>query len=193
MISARLFHRRVFARLGLFDTRYEVEADLDFMVRLALSEIESAYTDRVVMEYRSHRGSLTFGRYPDANIYSRERLAILSDHLRKRALVGRDRRTLRRLHSWQCCTAIAMLPRPRSVRDGARFLVRGLAHDPLFAVRVLQFAFSPRRRGNIRRRCAHLLPQAFARGRGEHPAAGPSNIVTFGSRLRTDPTRSHAT
>ena len=31
MINARLFHRRVFARLGLFDTRYEVEADLDFM------------------------------------------------------------------------------------------------------------------------------------------------------------------
>ena len=77
------------------------------------------------MEYRSHRGSLTFGRYSDANIYSRERLAILSDHLGKRALVGRDRRTLRRLHSWQCCTAIAMLPRPRSVRDGARFLVTG--------------------------------------------------------------------
>ena len=119
--------------------------------RLALSEIESAYTDRVVMEYRSHRGSLTFGRYSDANIYSRERLAILSDHLRKRALVGRNRRTLRRLHSWQCCTAIAILPpRPRSVRrDGARFLVRGLAHDPLFAVRALQFAFSPRRRGTF--------------------------------------------
>ncbi len=149
MLNARFFHARVFERYGLFDTRFRVEGDLDFLVRLALAHVKSGYMDREVVWYRSHEGSMTLsGLGPGTELYTSERLEILRTYLDVGDLGRSDLRHLRRLHTWQCCTAIAMLARPMSLRAAAGFVLRGLSRDIWFIPRLVEFACSPRRRAN---------------------------------------------
>ena len=60
IINARFFRRRVYKRFGLYDTRYRIAADREFLLRVALGNIEWASVDKVVYWYRQHPGSLTF-------------------------------------------------------------------------------------------------------------------------------------
>lgn len=149
MLNARFFHARVFERYGPFDTRYRVEADLDFLVRLALARVKTAYIDHDVVWYRSHEGSITLSALDRvADVYTKERLEILHHHLGRPNLGRREMATLRRLHTWQCCTSMSRLPRPISLRAASGFWGRGLVRDPWFVPRLIRFAASPRRRAN---------------------------------------------
>lgn len=68
MINAWFFRREVFRRFGLFDLRYQLAADRDFMIRLALERIPYTTVMRNFMNYRQHPDSLTFeGSYRTAS------------------------------------------------------------------------------------------------------------------------------
>lgn len=47
--------------IGLFESEFEVAGDIEFLLRLASSELNCAKIDRVVYRYRGHEASLTFG------------------------------------------------------------------------------------------------------------------------------------
>lgn len=60
MINAWFFRREIFNRYGLFDLRYKLAADRDFMIRLALARVPYATVMHNFMNYRQHPDSLTF-------------------------------------------------------------------------------------------------------------------------------------
>ena len=60
IINARFFRRSVHDRVGLYETKYKIAADREFLLRVALGNIKWASVNRVVYLYRQHSGSLTF-------------------------------------------------------------------------------------------------------------------------------------
>lgn len=58
-INARFFRRKVFEQVGLFDLRYPIAADRDFLIRAALRSLPDAPITRLLYRYRWHAGSLT--------------------------------------------------------------------------------------------------------------------------------------
>ncbi len=59
IINARFFRKRVYAQVGLYDTRYRIAADRDFLLRVALAGVKSAHLGSLVYHYRQHPGSLS--------------------------------------------------------------------------------------------------------------------------------------
>lgn len=59
-LNARFFRPKIFEKIGYFKTDYPVASDIDFLLRLAASDIKAILTDRVLYEYRAHEDSLTF-------------------------------------------------------------------------------------------------------------------------------------
>ena len=58
-INARFFRRKVFEQVGLFELRYPIAADRDFLIRAALRGLPDAPVTRLLYRYRWHPGSLT--------------------------------------------------------------------------------------------------------------------------------------
>ncbi len=60
--NAWFFNRRVFDRIGHFDSTYRITGDREFLIRFVLSDLTYTLFDRVVYWYRMHDDSLTFSR-----------------------------------------------------------------------------------------------------------------------------------
>jgi glycosyltransferase involved in cell wall biosynthesis len=59
IFNAWFFRRRLFDRLGDFNIRYRYAADRDWLIRLALEQVQYTSLANIVYCYRSHPGSLT--------------------------------------------------------------------------------------------------------------------------------------
>jgi glycosyltransferase involved in cell wall biosynthesis len=60
LTNARFYRRRIFEEFGLYDVRYKVVADREFLLRLTGAGVETGVIDHMVIQYRHHPGSLTF-------------------------------------------------------------------------------------------------------------------------------------
>ncbi|MCS6289245.1 MAG: glycosyltransferase [Nitrospira sp.] len=60
--NARFFRRKVHERIGLYNTRFRIAADREFLIRAALAGTESVGMQTVLYHYRVHPQSLTFHR-----------------------------------------------------------------------------------------------------------------------------------
>lgn len=60
ILNARFFRKDIFEKVGLFDWRYRIASDRDFLIRMALARVTSEYLPKCVYRYRYHQGSLTF-------------------------------------------------------------------------------------------------------------------------------------
>lgn len=59
LINARFFRRRVYDRIGLYDSSYAISGDRDFLIRAVLAKPKQVGIDTAVYDYLSHDGSLT--------------------------------------------------------------------------------------------------------------------------------------
>ncbi|MBV8586661.1 MAG: glycosyltransferase [Verrucomicrobia bacterium] len=59
IINARIFRRRVFDRVGLFDRDCEIAPDRDWLIRAARAKIPDAPVSRITYRYRWDGGALT--------------------------------------------------------------------------------------------------------------------------------------
>lgn len=79
-MTAVLFHRRVFDRIGLLETRFEsYYEDVDFGVRCALAGLEGIYEPAAVAV---HIGKATFGKHAPRVMYlsARNQVLLLAKH-----------------------------------------------------------------------------------------------------------------
>ncbi len=79
-MTAALFHRRVFARVGLLETRFEsYYEDVDFGIRCALAGLEGIYEPGAVA---AHMGKTTFGKHGARVMYltARNQVLLLAKH-----------------------------------------------------------------------------------------------------------------
>ncbi len=85
-MTAALFHRQVFERVGLLETRFEsYYEDVDFGVRCALAGLEGIYEPAAVAV---HIGKATFGKHGSRIIYlsARNQVLLLAKHYRPQTL-----------------------------------------------------------------------------------------------------------
>jgi len=86
-MTAALFHKRVFAQIGLLDIRFEAYyEDVDFGVRCALAGIEGVYEPSAVA---AHQSKSTLGKNSARTLYltARNQVFLLAKHYPKRTLV----------------------------------------------------------------------------------------------------------
>ena len=104
--NARFFHRRVYERVGYNDLRYPIASDRNFLLRVALSQPRAVLLDRIIYQYRTHSGSLTFNHDEAATANARaEYLAIAEDFLAKPELPDEARTCCGRWHERESAQA----------------------------------------------------------------------------------------
>jgi glycosyltransferase involved in cell wall biosynthesis len=148
MIEGRFLNARVYERIGRYDARYRLGADLDFVIRLALAEVSTEYLDEVVYLYRRHPGSLTNDpsvgaiRATTAPLYA-ERLALMERFLKDPSITPQAKRIIRRWHSIQSCRATSVALLEGRYVDALGVSARGWGYDAMFPL-VFMRHFAPR-------------------------------------------------
>ena len=91
--------RRVFEKLGGFNLKYPLSADLDFCFRAALHPLNIRPVDREIYYYFFHPDSLTFS-YAPQKVYRGivDTMIMCEDLLDGRLAVGVNRKYLKKLH-----------------------------------------------------------------------------------------------
>jgi len=151
-INAHLFRRCLFEEIGLFDTRFALAADREWLLRCVLAGVPQAAVDGPLYGYRVHEGSRTLSpAKPNALAIGREHMAIATEHLRRAP--PEHSVPLRRFFRHAGVTAAAA-----AARSGDVFALLGVCasqvrHDPLWPARVpLIVGEKLRRRRRDRRR-----------------------------------------
>ena len=67
-LNGCFFNRRIFDRIGLFNTKYCLVSDHDFLIRLSIYQPICTSIGRVTYHYRQHKGSLTWGKERKKNL-----------------------------------------------------------------------------------------------------------------------------
>lgn len=82
-LNGCFFSRRIFKRIGLFNTKYYLIADHDFLIRLSIYQPVCRSIGRVVYHYRKHKGSLTWGKPRKQNLITgyQEKVVIAIEYL----------------------------------------------------------------------------------------------------------------
>lgn len=130
ILNARFFRGQAYADLGLFDTRFEIAADREFLLRAALAQLREGFVGSTVYAYRVHPGSLTFSGLKEVALQTRnDHLSIAELHLRARRLPHAARIALRKWHSDEIETAIRQEYSEGSLLKTALYILRGCWYD----------------------------------------------------------------
>ncbi len=128
LTNARFYRRGVFDRVGLFDDRYRLMADRDFLIRCAIAGVRGAPVSRTVYQYREHEGSLTFDPMKkNALLGYHEKIAIASDHLDRFTLDPALRRRYRRWRRYERANAVLAAFQSGRNGDALRLAMAGSA------------------------------------------------------------------
>jgi glycosyltransferase involved in cell wall biosynthesis len=135
-INAWFFRAAVFAALGRFDASYTVAGDREFMLRLALSGMRYAETQKLFYRYRLHSGSMTFaasGEMGEKILREHRRMSDL--YLRKPGLPNRARELIKRARTRDTLTGAIYWARQGDLHKLMSHAMAGLRHDPVWPAR----------------------------------------------------------
>lgn len=125
IVNARFFRRRVYEQLGVYDTRYEIAADREFLLRVALGGARSENLGCFVYEYRQHPGSLTINpQRPQRWKIVDEHLTIAERYLQIAGLSFEERRLLWRWHTREAIVGIKLALRSAKYQEALRYGAR---------------------------------------------------------------------
>jgi glycosyltransferase involved in cell wall biosynthesis len=148
--NAWFFRREVFARVGVFDARFRIAGDREFMMRFALAQPAHVATARVLYHYRQHPGSLTIGGAGTRDRILAEHLAIAGDYLTRAGVPDAARALFRQWSSHETLDGAARSLSRRRWTEALRFARAGMRFDaawPLQFVRRLTAALVRRASG----------------------------------------------
>lgn len=139
-INARFIARRLYGRIGLYDTSYSRAADREFLLRAVLAGVANVQISDAVYWYRSHEGSLTIGgnrrRYLSVG---REHMDIARRYLADPRLLGADRVGMRRWHSEGATLEVANALIAGHLGEAVATVRGALKVDALALPRMLRF------------------------------------------------------
>jgi len=122
IINARFFRRHVFTRVGFFDTRYELAADREFLLRAAFVGTRSESISRLIYEYRKHDNSMSLSGAigQRLKIYS-EHMTIAEHYLRVQGVPVKVRRLLKFWHTREALAGLVLACRHASYRHAVAY------------------------------------------------------------------------
>lgn len=133
VINARFFHREVYERVGLYDTRYPVASDRDFLLRVFMADVPEVTVPRALYHYRAHPGSLTMQvRIPNVLPCLREYLRMSERYFADPAVPAEVRRACRRWHGKEAMDGAIEAVRALQPGEALRFAWEGWRRAPLF-------------------------------------------------------------
>lgn len=108
--NACFYHRKVFDKVGKFNSSYRIAGDRDFFIRLALENIKAVHLNKVTYYYRMHGDSLTFNSRKYASrtdmrptsplmLHLKENIAICETYLNRENIPDDVLVYCRKLHS----------------------------------------------------------------------------------------------
>lgn len=128
-INSRFFHRDVYRNVGLFDTRYRVAGDREFLIRAAMAGIKEVQIPKIIYWYRQHPNSLTFAAIPNLEVRT-EMLEVLERYIKKPSTPLTARSTAKNSHSRRTSRIIIWLLGQGQLNNALNYLVRGLEANP---------------------------------------------------------------
>lgn len=135
MTNARFMRRRVYERIGLYETRFRIAADREFVIRAALAGIESVGIPKVLYHYRAHSGSLTFSHNsPHRLRMLDEFLEIAEAQISMTSEQHQETPFCRMWHARTAAEAALRALRTRSYALALRYAERGRAYQPFWPV-----------------------------------------------------------
>jgi len=143
IINARFFRRHVYERLGLYDTRYPIASDREFLIRAAIAGVKHAEIEPLVYHYRRHSGSLSINREGShLGPLLEEHIGLSERYLQNGSVPMEFRRLCRIWHTRETCRMALQGLRSMGFRDAFRYVVRGFRHDAIWPWRVAPIAIS---------------------------------------------------
>jgi len=141
-INARFFRKSVYDRLGLYDIRYAIAADRDFLLRVSLANIPTLSTERILYHYRQHAGSLTINKPDNPFILKKaeENLFMCEEYLQRSDVPHELRIHLKRLHSKESLKAILWHSKRHHWRDARKSTIRAIASNVAFPLELAKRA-----------------------------------------------------
>lgn len=126
--NARFFRKRVYEHVGLYETRFRIAADREFLLRAALAGTESVGISTVVYHYRAHSGSLTFRQdSPNRLRMLNEFLEIAEAHLGPTGIGDRAEPCCRTWHGRTTAEAVLRALRQGNYKAALNYAKRGRA------------------------------------------------------------------
>ncbi|MGH7429402.1 MAG: hypothetical protein ACREJ4_13760, partial [Candidatus Methylomirabilaceae bacterium] len=143
IINARFFRRRVYERLGLYDTRYPIASDREFLMRAAIARLKHAAIERLVYHYRRHPGSLSIN-HERSHLGSllEEHIALSERYLENDGVPLEFRRLCRIWHTRETCRMTLHGLRRMRFGDAFSYVARGFGHDAVWPWRVAPIVIS---------------------------------------------------
>jgi Glycosyltransferases, probably involved in cell wall biogenesis len=133
IINARFIRRRVYEKVGLFDTQYEMAADRDFLIRAALSGLKCAYIDKVIYLYRMHRESKTLNaKKINAYRLASENILMAERYMSSNMIEHSIKSLCRRWHGEYSITAIAAALQQGNLIAAGRCYIRAWKQNPFW-------------------------------------------------------------
>ena len=148
LINTCFFRKKVYDKVGLYDTLLTIAADKDFLVRTAMAGVRCPRTKRVFYHYRQHPGSLTMSRHsvPWFKICD-EQLEIAERYLRDDRTFPEAERIFRLWHSREASEGILHALREMRLPEVMQYGLRGWRYDKWWLPRFLIYVF--RKIGNL--------------------------------------------
>ncbi len=126
-LNARYFRRRVFDSAGLFDIRFPIGSDREYLARLVQAGMVNVELNQTLYLYRSHPGSATFNLQGHGRLERmKEYLSIAEHMLSSYEFSSQDRKIINKW-SLRCShKAFLVAIRRGEVLESCRLAVRGL-------------------------------------------------------------------
>jgi glycosyltransferase involved in cell wall biosynthesis len=138
VINAWFFRRQVFSDIGLFDLRYSIASDREFLIRLALRSKKIVTLDKTLYHYRSHPGSMTINLSDTGEApYIFETRAIAEDYLSREEIDKNDRKILKEWHSESTADQCAAALRRGALRASIDYSFRGMRYNILWPAKFM--------------------------------------------------------
>jgi glycosyltransferase involved in cell wall biosynthesis len=142
IINARFFRKRVYDRVGLYDTRYRIAADRDFLLRAAQAGIKSEPLGCLVYHYRQHPGSLSIsGQSLQRLKMAREYLSIAESYFQTDRVSSDVSRYCRLWHRKEAAEGVVLALREKRYLEAVRFGMRGWRYDRWWPIVFASLAF----------------------------------------------------
>jgi len=131
LLNARVLRKDVYAWIGMFDDRFRITADQEFLIRARLAGIILRPVDAFVYCYRAHGNSLTLGS-PEGHHES-----LVEAELIARTRIAEEQNFRRRLgyrtwHGWACGYLAAKRALAGDLRGAWKTAARGFASNPVW-------------------------------------------------------------
>ena len=136
LTNARFLRRSVFQRIGIFDVRFPIVSDRDFLMRTLLGRVVNVSTKQVLYRYHCHDGSLTFSGDRAAIPIALDSLQASRTRLAECSAVP-ALNSYRRWHAWSSFYASWALLCRGQWRSSSRILLDSTKLDPFWIARVL--------------------------------------------------------